>query len=156
MQDQLYEINEEKQHGKIFIQSVIETHDSGRYWMPLRFIEKGKRWETDMQNWGVKIHLPDQHRFDKRNWGSVSLPDTTVIGKTVTRFITALRDPPPNSLLKKPFQYLDGQHTVVLTRAIIDGIKVAGLYEILSFNRPFTAQDLVAASRYRLENYKSS
>lgn len=44
----------------------------------------------------------------------------------------------------------------MLTRAVIAWIKEAGLYEVLSSNRLFSAQDLVTASRFVIKDAASS
>jgi hypothetical protein len=44
----------------------------------------------------------------------------------------------------------------VLTKTIIDGIKKAGLYEVLSSSKPFTAKDIMKVSRYKIRDVNSS
>jgi hypothetical protein len=146
MQGQLSEIDTNKQLGKIFIRGVTEHNGCTHAWVPLRFIEKGKRWEADISKWRVKIQLPSHYNFDRRGWDTASSPDTTVLGKTIARLITALHSSPPTSPPPKFSQYLEGHDTAVLGQNIVDSIKRSGLYEVLSSGRSFSVGDLQNAS----------
>ncbi|USP82788.1 hypothetical protein yc1106_10062 [Curvularia clavata] len=156
MQGQLCEVDEKRKLGKIYIRGVTERDGITHRWVPLGFISRGKRWQPDMNKWNMKIQLPGHYRFDKRGWDSASPPDTSVLGKTITGLITALRNSPQNAIPEKFVEYLEKQHTTVLTKAIIDGIKEAGLYETLASDRSFTGTMLLRSSRYKIRDLQSS
>ncbi|EMD90152.1 hypothetical protein COCC4DRAFT_19168 [Bipolaris maydis ATCC 48331] len=156
MQGQLKEVDEKRQLGCVYIAGVTEQGSNTHRWVPLSCIEKGKQWETDMNNWRIEVQLPGHHNFDKRSWVNGSLPDTTVLGKTITRFLTAIRESPPATVPLKFVEFMEKLHIAVATNRIVAGIKTAGLYEILSSGRPFSVRDLVSASRYHIKDTQSS
>jgi hypothetical protein len=84
------------------------------------------------------------------------LSDTSVLGKTITRLISAFRHSPPPFAPEKISAYIDKANIAALTMIVIKGIKEAGLYAILTSNAPFDAQTLFAPAKYKIKDANSS
>jgi hypothetical protein len=64
MEGQFSEMDEEKQMIKVFIMGVTESQGETHRWVPLKFVEKGNRWQVDMSKWKVE-ERPGVQSFDK-------------------------------------------------------------------------------------------
>jgi hypothetical protein len=142
----------EKGNAQIFIRGVTEGKGFNNRYVPAKFVDKGKRWSEDVNDWRLDVNIITL-RFDARNWTSASLPDTTLLGKTVTRLISAFRDSPPPLLAEKLTSFLDKANITALSHNFIRGVKDAGLYDVLAKpNGNFSSQELVTAAKYRIDN----
>jgi hypothetical protein len=154
MQGQLLEWNN-KGFAKIFIRGVTEGNGFTNRWILQKFVDKGKPWHEDIADWQLNVHLPT-YTFDTQAWTTTSLPDTSVLGKTVTRLVTTFRQSPARFAPAKLTNFIDNANITVLSRTIIQGIKDAGLYDVLSQPAPFSAKDLMTAARYKIRDSSSS
>jgi hypothetical protein len=154
MQGQLLGWNN-KGSARVFIRGVTEGDGFTNRWVPQKFVDKGKPWHEDIADWQLNVHLPT-YTFNTQDWTTTSLPDTSVLGTTVTRLITAFRQSPARFAPAKLTDFIDNANIAVLSRTIMQGIKDAGLYDILSQSAPFSAKDLVVAARYKIRDSSSS
>jgi hypothetical protein len=155
MQGQFLGLNDKGDLAKVFIQGVTEGDGFTNRYIPKQYINKGLPWQTDINNWTLEVRL-SASRFATQAWYSRSLPDTTVLGTTITRLVTALRESPPQYAIGKLTEFIDRVNITSIVRTIIQGIKDAGLYKILSNPRPFSAQDLTRAARHKITPSSSS
>ena len=156
MQGQLLDVTE-KGMAKIFIRGVTEGEGFTNRCVPFKYLDKGAPWQADVNKWHVKVKLPGHTVFDKRDWASSSLPDTTVLGKTITRLISAFLHSPPPGDSGRTADFIRRSSITGLTITIIDGIKDAGLDNILSdADKEFTFVDLIKAARIKITNPRSS
>jgi hypothetical protein len=140
----------------IFIQGVAEGDGFRNRLVPRKYIEVGPLWQDDINKWRLDVQLAGT-TFNSQAWTSTSLPDQTVLGKTITRLISALYHTlPPFDSDGKFTDLIERTNIAVLTKTIIDGIKKASLYEVLSSPKPFTAEDLMKVARYKIQDMTSS
>ncbi|KAI4604615.1 hypothetical protein J4E80_011014 [Alternaria sp. BMP 0032] len=142
--------------ARIFIQGVTEGDTSRHRFVPVKFLDKGKPWQTDLDKWELDVQVTGPTEFDKRDWSTASLPDTTVLGKTITRLISAFRHSPPSFAPEKISAYIEKANITALTLTIIDGIKQAGLYDVLTSKAPFNAKQLIAPAKHKIVDLDSS
>jgi hypothetical protein len=139
----------------IFIQGVTEGDGFRNRLVPRKYIEVGPLWQDDINKQRLNVQLVGT-TFNSQAWTSTSLSDQTVLGKTITRLISAFYRTPPPFDDGKFTDLIERNNIAVLTTTIIDGIKKAGLYEVLSSPKPFTAEDLMKVARYKIRDVDSS
>ncbi|KAI4639082.1 hypothetical protein J4E93_009572 [Alternaria ventricosa] len=144
-----------KGFAKIFIQGVTEGDGFGNRWVPHQYLDVGPPWEDDIENWNVDLQTSGTISTNQL-WTPSSLPDSTVLGKTITCLITAFRHSPPSFDSGRITDLIDRHGISALTRVIIDGIKKAGLYYILASDKPFKGVDLIKAAKYQIRDRTSS
>jgi hypothetical protein len=141
----------EKGMAKIFIRGVTEGDGFKNRHVPLKYLDKGPLWQDDVNKWRLDVKLPGHIVFDKGDWTSSPLTDTTVLGKTVNLLISAFLHSPAPGDAEKITDYIRRCSVPGLTMIIIKGIKDAGLYNVLSdADKEFTLVDLITAARIRV------
>jgi hypothetical protein len=141
----------EKAMAKIFIRGVTEGDGFRNRHVPLKYIDKGPQWQADVNEWRLDVKLPGRTVFDKRDWTSSSLPDTTVLGKTVTHLISAFLHSPAPGDAEKITDFIRRSSVPGLNMTIINGIKDAGLYGVVSdADKKFTVVGLITNARVRV------
>ena len=144
-----------KGFAKIFIQGVTEGDGFGNRWVPHQYLDVGPLWEDDIEKWDLDLQTSGATSTNQL-WTPSSLPDSTVLGKTIARLITAFRHSPPPFDSGRITDLIDRHGISALTRVIIDGIKKAGLYKILASDKPFKGVDLIKAAKYQIRDRTSS
>jgi hypothetical protein len=133
MQGQLLEesasnANPPRMLAKVFIRGITEGPGFTNRWVPLEYVTKDKPWQTRIDKWELQLRLVGG-TFNSHNWTSNPLPDTTLLGTTITRLITAFRQSPPGFLGGKLSEFIDKYNITAISNAILQGIKQAGLYQ---------------------------
>jgi hypothetical protein len=141
MQGQVLGMNQDKTSYKVFIEGVTEGDGFANRFVPKQYVDLGPPWKTDLEDWKLNIHLPATIVASQR-WASSTAPDTTVLGRTVHRLITAFRDSPLEMAPAGLAEYLQKLNVTVITRTILAGIKAAGAYNVLNHSNGFSAADL--------------
>ncbi|KAF2125477.1 hypothetical protein P153DRAFT_113999 [Dothidotthia symphoricarpi CBS 119687] len=141
--------------AKIYIRGVTDSKEYPNRWVPRAFIDVGQPWKADFKDWKVEASLFTTI-VDSRRWKTDREPDNSTLGKTVTKLVAAFRAQPPDYLGIKLSDFIDRYGgSASVSQTIIDGIKAAGLYNIL--NTPnFTMQDLLRQSKCKIPSSSSS
>ncbi|KAF2106273.1 hypothetical protein BDV96DRAFT_335219 [Lophiotrema nucula] len=153
-------IGEEKNGKvKIFIRGVTESWQNSIWvenqWIPVSNVDKGQRWKPNIGDWRFKIHL---NEWELPNLESkVTSPDTSVLGKTITRLIQEFHENPApfmgtkiQGLLDKRATQKKGFTLQNVVNIIIQGTKDANLYTTLN-KESFTMSDIINAATYRID-----
>ncbi|KAF2129561.1 hypothetical protein P153DRAFT_396821 [Dothidotthia symphoricarpi CBS 119687] len=136
--------------AKIFIQGVTEGSGFTNRYVPRDYIDKGPPWQANINDWKIEMNLLTG-TFDAQGWNTSHLPDTTTLGKTIAKLITAFRKSPANFMEGRFPTFVDTHGINKLTYMIIDGIKKAGLYAVLTrSDGSFTKDDLINAAKYTI------
>jgi hypothetical protein len=140
--------------AKVFIRGVTEGPGFTNRWVPLEYVTKGKPWQTEIDMWDLQLRLVGG-TYNSHNWTNSSLPDTTLLGTTITRLITAFRQSPPALLGGKLSQFIDKYNIIVISNAILQGIKEAGLYQVMKDGN-FDAQSMITKATHRIDSANAS
>jgi hypothetical protein len=138
--------------AEIFIRGITEHPYMGKWiqnqWVPAYIVTKGELWKDDPKDWKMKLHPTQQHNVDTRL--SQSSSDLSVLGRTITKLVTALFAVPPQfggiqmqNLISKN---IDANY---VSRAIIKGIKNADLYDTLN-RTDFSIADVMNNASQRI------
>lgn len=134
--------------ARIFIQGVTEGDGFTNRVFPRQHLEIGKPWKSDIHDWHLTVNL-ETKRFDPDDWKQDSQPDDTVFSKTVVCLVEAFVTAPPEYATPLLIAYLDKIQVEPVSRRIIDGVKKAGLYTLLSGSQSFTVHDLMAKAKLK-------
>lgn len=152
MQGRLLEekkIGNEMKMAKVFIQGVTEGQGFSNRWVPRDYVDKGVPFKSDINDWTVRANLSQQD-FIAQAWTTPNLPDTTKLGKTIGNLTTFFHDSPANFMEESIPSLIDDIGIANFTRTVLDGIKEAGLYKVLT--RPsgdFNKDELIQAASFK-------
>jgi hypothetical protein len=74
MQGQVLGLSENNRDlARIFIQGVTEGDNFKNRFVPAKFLDVGKPWQSDLNKWKLDVQLTGPTDFDKRDWSSSSL-----------------------------------------------------------------------------------
>lgn len=148
MQGQYLGMDEKSKAGDlavIFIMGVTEGPGHKNLTIPRTAIDVGKPWQSSLSDWNLNIDLP-RKSFHTQNFTSASVPDTTVLGQTIVRLLTAFTVTPLPGASSELISLLENMNVASVSQIIIKGIKTAGLYNTLSNSAPFAYNDVVNAA----------
>ncbi|KAJ4380122.1 hypothetical protein N0V86_004431 [Didymella sp. IMI 355093] len=134
----------------IFIQGVTEGDGFTNRVVPRKFLELGKPWKPDLHDWRLSVNL-ETKCFNANDWNKTSQPDNTVFSKTVVRLIEAFVEARPPYATPKLIDYLERVNIASASRKIIQGVKDAGLYTLLSSPQSFKVQDLMDKAKFKFK-----
>ncbi len=151
---------------KIFIRGITERPQDGIWvenlWVPGKYVEKGKRWKSNINDWDFTMDLTRWKVGDEVSGSKAMASDTRILSKTITRLIEEFDTNPAafmgtkiQDLLEKRRTQGKGNSIDSVTRTIIKGIRDANLYQ--TFNKPdFTLSDIDRASSFHINRRSPS
>jgi hypothetical protein len=140
--------------AKIYILGVTEGPGFVHRMVPLVCITKGKRWEFDTTKWDLQLRLV-RGTFDTRNWTPSDVPDNTLLGKTITRLITAFHASPPMYISEKLTEFVKKYTISAVAKVIIDGMKKAGMYDVMKHGT-FNRADMIRKATCKVDHTTTS
>ncbi|KAL1794664.1 hypothetical protein ACET3X_006480 [Alternaria dauci] len=159
---------EKNGHVRVYIRGASEWSRGSEYhidqWVPAEIVERGALWRDDIKDWEFQMNFSPEALDRIGRYTAVGQPSSnTKVRETsrLARTIAGLLDefvtnPAPfmgskiSTLLER--RHLNGKGGDIgsVVETIIEGIKEAGLYDVL--NRPkFTVQDIVDASTIKID-----
>lgn len=136
--------------ARIFIQGVTEGDGFTNRVYPRKYLEIGKPWKSDIRDWRLSVNLTTKP-FNANDWNKASQPDNTAFSKTIVRLIEAFVAASPPYASPKLVNYLEKVNIASASRKIIQGVKDAGLYTLLSNPQKFTVQDLMSKAKFKFK-----
>jgi hypothetical protein len=147
-------------HVKIFIRGITESFQNGVWvenlWVPVSNVDRGRRHEPNINDWDIKMNMNSWNVEDSTGNLKATPPDTTVLGRTITRLIDEFHTNPAPFMGTKIQDLLDkraklGKTSTIasITKAIIQGIKDASLYTTLN-KTSFTMEDILRAAKHTI------
>lgn len=141
-----------KQLARIFIQGITEGKGFSNRIFPGHIIDKGAPLEANVHDWEVRVKLMAT-KMDDQAWETPDLPNSTTLGQTIVRLVASFRDSLAKFMEKDISRLVNDIGITNLTDVIVDGIKRADLYTVLTQpSEEFTKDELINAARYTFDH----
>jgi hypothetical protein len=136
--------------AQIFIHGVTEWGlgpGERKAWVPYDKIKIGPTWKANLKDWAITVDaLPGVVR-----WKTPPSVGSDIVARSVAGLIQAFVDTPADFMLGN-FKSLVADYTVAgLSQTILDGLKKAGVYEVMG-KADYTSMELLGSARHQISD----